>query len=376
MRKQFVEYYDLSEKQIKHIWENSLIILDTNVLLNLYRYNDDARNEFLKVLEAYNDRLWIPYQVGLEFHSRRKEIIRKHSAAYIEFGDELSEQLLKIFDTVSSKYSRHPYIDFIGIKKKVQRSAETIKRSLAKHSEEHPDLLKNDPVLETITRLFDGRTGEDFTDKMLEDLYEDGEKRYSSKVPPGYCDEKNKKGQDKRSIYGDLIVWKQIIQYCKEQKKPIIFLTDDHKSDWWEKVGGKHSPRKELIKEFVNNTGCNILMYDSQRFLEYAKTNTDFKVSNKTIKEVSKLHTLSPQRINKIWEQMSQYHDLFASVKPLDFDFNYIASNELISDHIRNLMRSPDWLDSHKRLMETINYFQIHDKQLTNDDEELHNYGE
>lgn len=367
MRKQFVEYYDLAEDQIKDIWENSLIVFDTNVLLNLYRYTDDARDEFLKIIEAYNDRLWIPYQVGLEFHRRRTEIIRKHSAAYKEVSDELSEQLVKAFETVASRYSRHPYIDFNALKKKVQRSADSIKRSLIKQMAEHPDLLNNDPVLDALTRLFDGRTGSDFTDDMLEALYKDGERRYSNKVPPGYCDEKNKKGQDKRSIYGDLIVWKQVIHYCKEKKTSVIFITDDHKSDWWEKVDGKHSPRKELIKEFVTNTGCDILMYDSQRFLEYAKVNTNFKVSSKTIKEVAKLQILRYNELKNLWDSFAEYKDLFASEKYLNLRGNTISHYDWIYDYVNNLTNY-NWIDTYKQLHELLKRFQLHEHQQMNDD--------
>lgn len=42
MKNRFAEFYELSDIQIKDIWENSLIVFDTNVLLNLYRYNDST----------------------------------------------------------------------------------------------------------------------------------------------------------------------------------------------------------------------------------------------------------------------------------------------------------------------------------------------
>ena len=50
MRNRFAEYYDLSDERINEIWDDSLIVFDTNVLLNLYRYNNDARDEFIKAL--------------------------------------------------------------------------------------------------------------------------------------------------------------------------------------------------------------------------------------------------------------------------------------------------------------------------------------
>lgn len=288
MKNRFAEYYELPEERIKEIWENSLIVFDTNVLLNLYRYNEDARTEFINVIKFYKERLWIPYQVGLEFHRRREEIMRKNAAAYTTLGDKLKEQLVKAVSALEGEYSRHPYINMKDIRSKVERCAAAIKKSLDKQAENHPDYSKEDKILNAITDLFDGRVGEDFAEKDLDALYKEGEKRYANDVPPGYCDEKTKKDKPKRHLYGDLIVWKQTINHCKELSKSVIFITDDHKPDWWDKVDGKHAPRKELIKEFADSTGQSILIYDSSRFLEYAKRNK-VKVSQKTINEVEKV---------------------------------------------------------------------------------------
>ena len=285
MKNRFAEYYELPKECIKEIWENSLIVFDTNVLLNLYRYDEDTRTEFINVIKFYKERLWIPYQVGLEFHIRREDILRKNAAAYTTLGEKLMEQLVKAVSTLESEYSRHPYINIKDIRSKVEKCAESIKKSLDKQAENHPDYSKEDKILEAITDLFDGRVGEDFAEKELDALYKEGEKRYANDIPPGYCDEKNKKEKGKRSLYGDLIVWKQTIKHCKELSKNVIFTTDDHKPDWWNKVEGKHTPRKELIKEFVDDTNQGILIYDSGRFLEYAKQNKA-KVSTKTIREV------------------------------------------------------------------------------------------
>ena len=370
MRKLFVEYYDLSEQQIKNVWENSLIVFDTNVLLNLYRYNDDTRNEFLKVIEIYNDRLWIPYQVGLEFHKKRTEIIRKHLSTYKDFGKELSEQILKCVDSLIPKYSRHPYIDLKDIRRRIERSTESIKKYLIKQSTLHPNFLEADPILDSITRLFDGRTGSDFSEEILEELYNEGEKRFSNKIPPGYCDEKKKKGQDKRTIYGDLIVWKQTIQYCKDQKRHLIFVTDDHKQDWWEQIEGKHAPHKGLIKEFVNNTGCDILIYDSKRFLEYAKANNDYKVTNKTIKEIGQLQITSSSRSKLLREYLAEHNANLDSLKLLNLDFGYTKPYDLFSDYIRNLKNITDVIDNYKKLQETMKLYNFYQDSQQNEDGE------
>lgn len=289
MKKQFAEYYELPEERIKEIWEDSLIVFDTNVLLNLYRYNEDARTEFINVIKFYKERLWIPYQVGLEFHRRREDILRKNTAAYTTLGDKLTEQLVKVVSSLEGEYSRHPYINMKDIRSKVEKCAASIKKSLDKQKENHPDYSKEDKILTAITDLFEGCVGQDLSEEDLEKLYKEGEKRYANQVPPGYCDEKTKKDKPKRHLYGDLIVWKQTISHCSDKKQDVIFVTNDYKSDWWDKVEGNHTPRKELIKEFLENTGQDILIYDSSRFLEYAKQNKELKVSQKTIKEVEKV---------------------------------------------------------------------------------------
>lgn len=288
MKKQFAEYYNLPDERIKEIWDNSLIVLDTNVLLNLYRYNEEARNDFINALKSYEGRLWIPYQVGLEFHRRRETIMRKNAEAYGALGNSISVQLVKAVDVLCNDYSRHPYIDIKDIRKKIERCAVSIKKSLETQSKKHPNYFEKDEILDAVSNLFDGCVGNDFAEDELEVLYKEGERRYANQVPPGYCDEKNKKDKAKRSLYGDLVVWKQVIAYAKEKEQSVIFITDDHKSDWWDKVEGKHTPRKELIKEFMDCTGQNILIYDSGRFLEYAKRNKA-KVSAKTIREVAKV---------------------------------------------------------------------------------------
>ena len=334
MKNRFAEYYELPKERIKEIWENSLIVFDTNVLLNLYRYDEDTRTEFINVIKFYKERLWIPYQVGLEFHRRREDILRKNAAAYTTLGEKLTEQLVKAVSTLESEYSRHPYINIKDIRSKVERCASSIKKSLYKQAENHPDYSKEDKILNAITVLFDGRVGEDFAEKELDALYKEGEKRYANDIPPGYCDEKNKKEKGKRSLYGDLIVWKQTINHCKELSKNVIFITDDHKPDWWVKADGKNTPRKELIKEFADSTGQSIIIYDSRRFLKYAKDNK-VKVSAKTIREV--------EADNKKQNEEREYVDLLSHLEVIRKFPRFVNNDTFLDfDSVRKIKEITD----------------------------------
>jgi len=60
MRETFRGYYRPTDDEFSQLWEKCVVILDTNVLLNLYRYPSEARDDLLKVFQQISDRLWIP----------------------------------------------------------------------------------------------------------------------------------------------------------------------------------------------------------------------------------------------------------------------------------------------------------------------------
>jgi hypothetical protein len=49
------------------------------------------------------------------------------------------------------------------------------------------------------------------TDVQLKSLALEGEERYKNEIPPGYRDGKKDASRDPFRKYGDLIIWKQII---------------------------------------------------------------------------------------------------------------------------------------------------------------------
>lgn len=294
MKELFSEYHKLSEADTKSVWDDSLIVFDTNVLLNLYRYTDSTRNEYIEVLKRYKDRLWIPYQVALEFNRNRASVIIANETAY----DSLVAKLETKFEAtikdlkLEKDYARHPRIDIDDIKDRINKCKDEIIKSLKEKKESSPNYLKDDDdIFNTINEYFKDKIGVDFTEKELNKLYKLGADRYKQKVPPGYCDEPKKKEEGLRRLYGDLIVWKQVINISKETNANIIFVTNDDKEDWWLiKSGRTIGPRPELIKEFKTETENLILIYNGLSFLELAKQyNEEVKVSKETIDEITKV---------------------------------------------------------------------------------------
>lgn len=54
-------------------------------------------------------------------------------------------------------------------------------------------------------------------------IYEEGQLRFKYKIPPGYEDMgKSKNGDFKHQQYGDLLIWKEILQRAAECQRPFI----------------------------------------------------------------------------------------------------------------------------------------------------------
>jgi predicted nucleic acid-binding protein len=64
------------------MWEEGMFVVDTNVLLPLYRYSRSTRDELLRVLRALENKHFLPHQVGREFLERRLEIVRKQREGF------------------------------------------------------------------------------------------------------------------------------------------------------------------------------------------------------------------------------------------------------------------------------------------------------
>jgi PIN like domain len=72
--------------------------------------------------------------------------------------------------------------------------------------------------------------------------------------------------------YGDIILWFQLLDYARYQKKPIIFITDDGKKDWWirDSQGKPIRPLPELIQEMFVEASVLLHMYQGYEFLKAA----------------------------------------------------------------------------------------------------------
>src|SRR5262249_51615234 len=102
-----------------------------------------------------------------------------------------------------------------------------------------------DPILAALGEILQGKVGPPLSDAELSAAKADADRRFASKIPPGYMD----RGKD-RNPYGDYIVWLEILKQASARHSDVLFVTGDQKEDWWRTESGMlRGPRIELTRE-------------------------------------------------------------------------------------------------------------------------------
>lgn len=284
-----INLYKMSENREKKLWEESIIVFDSSALLDIYFLPKATReevfeNHFKKKLEG---RLWIPSHVSFEYQTNREQVIKKPIIEnYKPLKDEVLGSIKKSISVIGAKMGdlknktkkddRHPYLKqeyidkyltvFESFKNDTDSFEKDILKQISEIENEINNLPDNDDVLKAIEKYF--QIGREYDFKKIIEITKEGEHRYKHSIPPGYKDQKDKKGFQ---IFGDLIIWKQIIEYASETQKSIVFICNDLKEDWCylDDATEKRikSPREELIKEIFNDANVDFWMYNLPQFL-------------------------------------------------------------------------------------------------------------
>jgi hypothetical protein len=97
----FEAYQTPTEADYRRLLTDGIVVPDANVLLNLYRYNEQTRNDLFLVLRALGDRLWVPHQVVVEFWRNREAVLQDPRDISITIR-ELTSQRDKAINTFRS----------------------------------------------------------------------------------------------------------------------------------------------------------------------------------------------------------------------------------------------------------------------------------
>jgi len=253
--------------------KKTIIIFDTSFWLDIYRNLPDTIKIITSALnkEDFLNKIYIPSFVEKEFNKNKNKIISEHKTLNIKVKNALNEAIKNgkkaILGAIQTQKNRYK-IENNSVENNINKLLDEIENNSNSFLSEND--IENDTYLE-VERIFYTIKSKNYIDILTKndilDLFINGENRYKQKMPPGFMDtNKDKKGG---FLYGDLIIWKEIIAFAHKNKKDILFVTNDTKKDWFE--NDLFHPK--LIEEFKKETKQNIIGISAKTFYEHTSIN-------------------------------------------------------------------------------------------------------
>ncbi|WP_406189381.1 PIN-like domain-containing protein [Streptomyces anulatus] len=282
----FEAYRTPADHDYQRVLQQGLVVLDTNVLLDLYRMNARVRQDMLTVLKTISERLWVPHQVLVEFWRNRQseELITYHdkkaaTAAEIlkncinRSRSALDEWARNVhigdnFDIASPMYEKLDSADQL-----YQDVVETLERQASKDTVPGIRNTHTDPVIKVLEQLLDQRVGAPYSPEQHAQEVQRAKERADQQVPPGYKDFESGKKEDVEAA-GDYLVWRQLMDAVRIRETDVLFVTRDLKEDWWRKGSAKamRLPRIELVNEMRDLTGLQLFMVEPSTLMQQVST--------------------------------------------------------------------------------------------------------
>lgn len=310
----FEGYRDPTEDEVAELLGISPVIIDTNVLLDIYGFEEPARVLALDMLEALEDRIWAPHQVVREFWRNRHGVIAsiKEPAVPIE---TLRGELLSIVNSLRPDRERPEEIQ--AMRTKVETQLDDLAAAIDKARGTSLDVKKIlddttlDPVLGRIESILEGRVGPPFDNEP--DVVDKGLERFKSKVPPGYADGQDKSEELPERGTGDYLMWEQTLQHIESMNpRPAAFIlvTNDSKEDWRISITSPQKRalgvRPELVAEAIERTGVRLILLQQNDFYRLmSRKQPGNESASESLVEASALSAHVPQVTGDLWTPLA-----------------------------------------------------------------------
>ncbi len=291
---------------------DTILVLDTNILIWLYRVNKEARDELFNWFRdlKHDNLIAVP---AWSIHEYNNHLQQKKDEVLFPFR-KLSKSLrtnLNELDNYASLIVNHEIVKDSGF-----LSRSELLEDLKESSERINKILnclnkvKNENITTVRSEI------EDFIDGVImkSDIYSiqnevrlEAQFRFNNRIAPGFKD-KDKTDNN----YGDLIIWREILDYCKSKGfQNAILLTLDNKIDWIT------YPEKIIINDSV--TPIN---FAKEKYGHYFFTNPSLEYEFSTnIGESAKFKTINIKLLAELLanqysdEQENYYPNLSQAVK-------------------------------------------------------------
>ncbi|MDN3905746.1 PIN-like domain-containing protein [Arthrobacter sp. YD2] len=296
----FVEYQNLDISDAADPVDGTIYAIDTNVLLNLYKYNRKTRDDVIGALTKMSNVLFVPHQTLHEFWSRHEDV--QKGGHHGEASHKIETAAADIKRTVDTWLARTGLSDATdseaatAIEKVVDELGNAASRLRDTIDETKRESQRDGSgIIEALEKILSGRVGPAPSPQTRQNLLEVFRKRVDAGIPPGTRDVEIKKGQTEKAA-GDFLIWQQCLDEASRRKAvagqtfDLTLITHDLKDDW---VRGKHTSRplaqRALLREYAENVGGVFRIATTLNLLDTASAHFGATVSEEARAQVKEV---------------------------------------------------------------------------------------
>ncbi len=290
----FYGYRLPTEDELNSALQSALVVLDTNVLLNLYRYNRSTRNDLLGVMRSLGTRLWVPHQVMREFWRNRVSVLASRGVGTEQALNALDKQQRAAADAIHqwAKMTAIEASERDALIDKITTLYGELEQIIQIHAPGTPTMVgsaSDEPVLQELEALLDRKVGAAPDDVDRRAAVDEGNARVSRRQPPGYLDAEKIDSDLPEGAAGDYLVWHQTLLEATRRNLDVVLVTGDEKEDWWWRHRSEFlGPRVELTTELRETCGRQLFMMRPIDLLKRAAT-LQITVSRESVDDVERV---------------------------------------------------------------------------------------
>ncbi|WP_375364096.1 PIN-like domain-containing protein [Klebsiella grimontii] len=313
MRSNFDGFYGITEDTVGEVFTSNetVFIFDTNILLTLYRCEEETRNQFFAIWRKIKDQCWFPHHVCLEYQRNRLNVVKGSRDSLTAVQKKIDNAITSLrkdlstdeFNKTISRYSNLRGELDIFLEKVTNLANEFESNSINIRNNKIDFFSSHDVIRDQIDELTEGHIGpEPESQDIINQINHLGKTRYKYNIGPGFEDAKDKKNvfYSYKNInydgeYGDYYVWHQMLDYVtSNQNKNVVYVTNDAKSDFFFKIDGKvRGPNESLITEMKSRGAQKFLLQNINTFLHHANAHLNARIDDTTISELTNASPLN-----------------------------------------------------------------------------------
>lgn len=298
----FEAYRVLTAEDIKRALQHGVVALDTNVLLNLYRYNEKTVDDLLRVAEAAAERLFVPHQVVREFWRNRQSVIASLGSASRDAQAALAKNSTSTKDAITrwAKSVALPSEERANLTKEVDDFYEGLRERVGEEpirvSAHTP--TSEDRLLARLEQLLEDSVGPALSEEEWKKVVEEGERRVENSIPPGYMDVEKLESDLPEGASGDYLVWHQLLLEGGERGVDLVLVTADTKEDWWNRAdrGSIIGARHELVDEYLQATGHRFFLLEPADLIKHSLA-LGVGTSLESVQDIERVRDEAPEHV-------------------------------------------------------------------------------